>query len=95
MCSVTGFSDLVGAFNTAADAINYLRSRLTEIAEAGNKEIDDVLASKKPLPEQLAEIQAIQATCNAGVAWCKRETGVQRYHLRCDRASTLAHATYT
>lgn len=45
-----------GAFNTAADAIDYLRSRLTGIAGEGNKEIDDVLASKKPLPEQLAEI---------------------------------------
>lgn len=40
-----------GAFNTAADAIDYLRSRLTGIAGEGNKEIDDVLASKKPLPE--------------------------------------------
>lgn len=36
-----------GAFNTAADAIDYLRSRLTGIAGEGNKEIDDVLASKK------------------------------------------------
>ncbi len=35
-----------GAFNTAADAIDYLRSRLTGIAGEGNKEIDDVLASK-------------------------------------------------
>ncbi len=33
-----------GAFNTAADAIDYLRSRLTGIAGEGNKEIDDVLA---------------------------------------------------
>ena len=56
------------ALNSAADAIDYLRSRLTEIANEGNKEIDDVLASKKPLPEQLAEIQAIQARCNADAA---------------------------
>jgi Family of unknown function (DUF5631)/Family of unknown function (DUF5632) len=56
------------ALNSAADEIDYLRSRLTEIANQGNKEIDDVLASKKPLPEQLAEIQAIQARCNADAA---------------------------
>ncbi len=92
---VAGALGAGGAFNTAADAIDYLRSRLTGIAGEGNKEIDDVLASKKPLPEQLAEIQAIQARCNTGVAWCKRETGVQRYHLRRDRASTLAHTTHT
>ncbi|MGO9155720.1 MAG: hypothetical protein ACLP9N_22380, partial [Mycobacterium sp.] len=58
----------VDALNSAADEIDYLRSRLTEIANQGNKEIDDVLASKKPLPEQLAEIQAIQARCNADAA---------------------------
>ncbi|MGA9359466.1 MAG: hypothetical protein WBW75_16060, partial [Mycobacterium sp.] len=56
------------ALNSAADGIDYLRSRLTEIANEGNKEIDDVLASKKPLPEQLAEVQAIQARCNADAA---------------------------
>ena len=56
------------ALNSAADEIDYLRSRLTEIANEGNKEIDDVLASKKPLPEKLAEIQAIQARCNADAA---------------------------
>ncbi len=37
-----------GAFNTAADAIDYLRSRLTGIAGEGNKEIDDVLARRSP-----------------------------------------------
>lgn len=62
-----------GAFNTAADAIDYLRSRLTGIAGEGNKEIDDVLASKKPLPEQLAEIQAIQTRCNADAANASRD----------------------
>ena len=60
------------ALNSAADAIDYLRSRLTDIANAGNKEIDEVLASKKPLPEQLAEIQAIQARCNADAANASR-----------------------
>ena len=56
------------ALNSVADEIDYLRSRLTVIANEGNKEIDDVLASKKPLPEQLAEMQAIQAWCNADAA---------------------------
>ncbi|WP_232070860.1 hypothetical protein [Mycobacterium lacus] len=60
------------AFETAAGAIDYLRSRLTEIADEGNKEIDDVLASNKPLPEQIAEIQAIQARCNADAANASR-----------------------
>jgi Family of unknown function (DUF5631)/Family of unknown function (DUF5632) len=56
------------ALNSAADAIDYLRSRLSEIANEGSKEIEEVLASKKPLPDQLAEIQAIQARCNADAA---------------------------
>ena len=60
------------ALNSAGDAVDYLRSRLTDIANAGNKEIDEVLASKKPLPEQLAEIQAIQARCNADAANASR-----------------------
>lgn len=56
------------AFNSGADAIDYLRTRLADIANVGNKEIDDVLASKKPLPEQLAEIHVIQVRCNADAA---------------------------
>ncbi len=56
------------ALSSAADEIDYLRSRLTEIANQGNKEIDDVIASKKPPPEKLAEIQTIQARCNADAA---------------------------
>jgi hypothetical protein len=36
------------AFNSAADATDYLRSRLSDIANKGNKEIDEILASKKP-----------------------------------------------
>lgn len=57
-----------GAFNSAADAIDYLRSRLADIANAGNKEIDEILASKKPLPEQVAEVQAVQLRCNGDAA---------------------------
>lgn len=61
------------AFNSGADAIDYLRSRLSEIAHTGNKEINDILASKKPPPEKLAEVQAVQARCNADAANASRD----------------------
>lgn len=61
------------AFNSGADAIDYLRSRLSEIANTGNKEINDILASKKLPPEKLAEIQAVQARCNADAANASRD----------------------
>nr|WP_082946828.1 DUF5631 domain-containing protein [Mycobacterium sp. ACS4054] len=57
-----------GAFNSAADAVDYLRSRLADIANTGNREIDQILASKKPLPEKVAEIQAVQLRCNGDAA---------------------------
>ncbi len=60
------------AFNSGAEAIDYLRSRLADIANTGNNEIDEILASKKPIPEQLAEIQAVQARCNADAANASR-----------------------
>ncbi len=60
------------AFNSGADAIDYLRSRLADIANTGNKEIDQILASKKPLPEQLAEVQAVQLRCNGDAANASR-----------------------
>nr|WP_156737623.1 DUF5631 domain-containing protein [Mycobacterium sp. E735] len=56
------------AFDSSADAIDYLRSRLTDIANAGNHEIDQILASKKPLPEQVLEVQAVQLRCNGDAA---------------------------
>lgn len=58
------YQEKATAFNSAGDAIDFLRSRLTDIAGTGNKEIDEILASKKPLPEQLAEVQAVQLRCN-------------------------------
>lgn len=61
------------AFNSGADAIDYLRSRLSEIANTGNKEINDIVASKKPPPEKLAEVQAVQARCNADAANASRD----------------------
>lgn len=62
------------AFNSAADATDYVRSRLSDIANAGNKEINDILASKKPLPEKLAEIQAVQMRCNADAGNASRDS---------------------
>lgn len=62
------------AFNSAADATDYARSRLSDIANAGNKEINDILASKKPLPEKLAEIQAVQVRCNADAGNASRDS---------------------
>ncbi|VBA62291.1 hypothetical protein LAUMK41_05682 [Mycobacterium attenuatum] len=56
------------AFQSGADAIDYLRSRLTEISNVGNKQIDDILASKKPLIDKVTEIQVIQSQCNADAA---------------------------
>ncbi len=61
------------AFNSAADATDYVRSRLTDIANKGNNEINEILASKKLPPEQLAEIQAVQARCNADAANASRD----------------------
>ncbi|MCA2314736.1 DUF5631 domain-containing protein [Mycobacterium sp. WUMAC-025] len=61
------------AFNSAADATDYLRSRLSDIANTGNNEINEILASKKLPPEQLAEIQAVQLRCNADAANASRD----------------------
>lgn len=61
------------AFNSGADTIDYLRSRLSDIANTGNKEINEILASKRPPPEQLAEVQAVQVRCNADAANASRD----------------------
>lgn len=60
------------ALSSGADAIDYLRGRLTEIANAGDREIENILSSKKPLPEQLEEIHMIQLQCNADAANASR-----------------------
>lgn len=62
------------AFNSAADATDYLRSRLSTIANSGNKEINDILASNRLLPEKLTEIQAVQVRCNADAGNASRES---------------------
>nr|WP_082459782.1 MULTISPECIES: DUF5631 domain-containing protein [unclassified Mycobacterium] len=64
-----------GAFDSSADAVDYLRSRLTEIANEGNKEINAILASKKPLPEKVAEVQAVQLRCNGDAANASMNAG--------------------
>ncbi|WP_448439685.1 DUF5631 domain-containing protein [Mycobacterium paraintracellulare] len=61
------------AFSSAADATDYLRSRLSDIANTGNREINEILASKKLPPQQLAEIQAVQLRCNADAANASRD----------------------
>lgn len=62
------------AFNSAADATDYLRSRLSDIASTGNKEINDILASKKLPPEKLAEVQAVQLRCNTDAGNASRNS---------------------
>nr|WP_197503787.1 DUF5631 domain-containing protein [Mycobacterium sp. 852014-50255_SCH5639931] len=59
------YRDKATALNACADQIDALRSRLAQVAAEGNQEIDRILASKEPEPAKLAEIQAVQATCNA------------------------------
>lgn len=61
------------AFDSGADAIDFLRSRLTEIASKGDQDIDRILASKEPLPQQLTEILGVQARCNADSANASRD----------------------
>ncbi|MCA2318110.1 DUF5631 domain-containing protein [Mycobacterium intracellulare] len=62
------------AFNSAADATDYARSRLSDIATTGNNEINNILASNKPLPAKLAEIQAVQMRCNADAGNASRDS---------------------
>lgn len=61
------------AFSSAADATDYLRSRLSDIASTGNEEINEILASKKLPPEKLTEIQGVQLRCNADAANASRD----------------------
>lgn len=61
------------AFNSGADAIDFLRSRLAEIASKGDQDIDKILASKEPVPQQLTEILGVQERCNADAANASRD----------------------
>lgn len=59
------YRDKAAALDRCANEVDSLRSKLAAKAAAGNKEIDDILASKKPELEKLAEVQAAQVRYNA------------------------------
>lgn len=59
------YRDKSAALNKCADQIDTLRAQLSKLAADGNEEIDRILASKEPEPAKLAEVQAVQASCNA------------------------------
>ncbi|WP_041179905.1 DUF5632 domain-containing protein [Mycobacterium canetti] len=48
-----------------ADAVNYLRDRLTEIAQSGNQQIDQILAAKGPIEAKVAAVNAVIEQSNA------------------------------
>lgn len=52
------------ALNTCADIIDYVRSRLEGIAQRGSQQINDILASQKPLEAKMAAILDVQRDCN-------------------------------
>lgn len=51
-----------------ADAVNNLRDRLTEIAQSGNQEIDNILSSKESTVAKVAAVNAVIAEKNASAA---------------------------
>ncbi|CQD07577.1 putative transmembrane protein [Mycobacterium europaeum] len=59
------YRDKAAALNNCADQVDTLRSRLRDLAAEGNQQIDRILASKEPDLAKLAEIQAVQVSCNA------------------------------
>ncbi|WP_031718255.1 DUF5631 domain-containing protein [Mycobacterium tuberculosis] len=48
-----------------ADAVNYLRDRLTEIAQSGNQQINQILAGKGPIEAKVAAVNAVIEQSNA------------------------------
>ncbi|WRO42149.1 hypothetical protein MUW33_2199 [Mycobacterium canetti] len=48
-----------------ADTVNYLRDRLTEIAQSGNQQIDQILAGKGPIEAKVAAVNAVIEQSNA------------------------------
>ncbi|MCV6984822.1 DUF5632 domain-containing protein [Mycobacterium shinjukuense] len=48
-----------------ADAVNYLRDRLTEIAQSGNQQIDQILAGKGPIEAKVAAANLVIEQSNA------------------------------
>lgn len=53
------------ASSRVADAVNHLRDRLTEIANQGNKEINDILSRQGSVESKLPEINGVIAKANA------------------------------
>ncbi len=51
-----------------ADTANYLRDRLTEIAQSGNQQIDQILASKKPIEARVTAVNAVIERSNIDAA---------------------------
>ncbi|CCC44436.1 putative uncharacterized protein [Mycobacterium canettii CIPT 140010059] len=48
-----------------ADTVNYLRDRLTEIAQSGNQQIDQILAGKDSMEAKVTAVNAVIAQSNA------------------------------
>ncbi len=48
-----------------ADTVNYLRDRLTEIAQSGNQQINQILAGKGPIEAKVAAVNAVIEQSNA------------------------------
>ncbi|WP_183155184.1 hypothetical protein, partial [Mycobacterium kansasii] len=51
-----------------ADAVNHLRDRLTEIAQSGNKQIDDILSGNSSTEAKVAAVNAVITEKNADAA---------------------------
>ncbi|WRO42151.1 Hypothetical protein MUW33_2201 [Mycobacterium canetti] len=51
-----------------ADAVNYLRDRLTEIAQSGNQQIDQILACKEPMEAKVTAVNAVIERANTDAA---------------------------
>ncbi len=51
-----------------ADTVNYLRDRLTEIAQSGNQQIDQILACKEPMEAKVTAVNAVIERSNIDAA---------------------------
>ncbi|MEQ6322666.1 hypothetical protein ABDZ14_21040, partial [Mycobacterium canetti] len=51
-----------------ANAVHHVRDRLTEIAQSGNQQIDQILASKKPIEAKVTAVNAVIERSNIDAA---------------------------
>ncbi|WP_412768884.1 DUF5632 domain-containing protein [Mycobacterium canetti] len=51
-----------------ADTVHHLRDRLTEIAQSGNQQIDQILASKEPMEAKVTAVNAVIERSNIDAA---------------------------